>query len=122
MVEVADVGGIVFAGAYLLTAPVVLIDGPQPGPADALWWLGLGAAYNRGRRLGGYVDESIDIYQEARRQQNTKKPIEELKWTPNTSKKLTTPSQLERPALRSGLWIVNHHAKKKKRTLKGLYA
>lgn len=121
MGDFADAGGVVFAGAYLLTAPVVLVDGPQPGPADAAWLYGLAAAYNRGRRVGGYVDDAIDMYQEAKRQEKTKKPIEELKWTPNTQKKLMTPSQLERPALHSGLWIVKHHAKKKNRTLKGLY-
>ena len=122
MVDFADVGGVVFAGAYLFTAPVVLADGPQPGPVDAMWLYGLAASYNRGRRVGGYVDDAVDIYQEARRQQNTKKPIEELKWTPNTQKILKIPSQLERPALHSGLWSVRHHAKKKNRTLKGLYA
>ena len=122
MVDFADAGGVVFAGAYLLTAPVVLVDGPQPGPADAAWLFGLAAAYNRGRRMGGYVDDAIDVYQEAiRQQEKTTKPIEELKWTPNIQKKLMTPSQLERPALHSGLWIVRHHAKKKNRTLKGLY-
>jgi len=123
MVDFADAGGVLFAGAYLLTAPVVLVDGPQPGPVDAAWLFGLASAYNRGRRMGGYVDDAIDVYQESQRQQEkTTKPIEEVKWTPNTQKKLMMPSQLERPALHSGLWIVKLHAKKKTRTLKGLYA
>jgi len=124
MVDAADVGGVVFAGAYLLTAPIVLVDGPQPGPVDAMWLFGLAAAYNRGRRYGGYVDEGIDMLQAAfESESNTdKKSIEELKWNPNTPKKLMKPSQLEQPVLHSGLWIVKKLDKKKKRTLKGLYA
>ena len=114
MVDFADAGGVVFAGAYLLTAPVVLADGPQPGPVDAMWLYGLAAAYNRGRRIGGYVDDAIDVYQESQRQQEkTTKPIEELKWTPNIQKKLMTPSQLERPALHSGLWIEKKSERRK---------
>lgn len=118
MVTFADAGGLLFGGAYLITAPVVLVDGPQPGPADAMWLFGLAAAYNRGRRLGGYVDEGIDFIQDHNK---PKKSIEELKWTPK-KQQLQTPQPLERPALHNGLWIVRQHARKKKRTLRGLYA
>ena len=120
MVDAADVGGVVFAGAYLFTAPVVLADGPQPGPVDAMWLYGLAAAYNRGRRYGSYVDDAIDYYQENNSKKN-KKSIGELKWTPKIQQ-LQKTSKLEQPALHSGLWIVRQHAKKKKRTLRGLYA
>ena len=115
----ADAGGLLFAGSYLVTAPVVLVDGPQPGPADAMWLFGLGAAYTRGRRLGGYIDQGIDVMQNMPKK--SKKSIEELKWTPK-KQQLQTPQPLERPALHSGLWHVRMHAKKKKRTLRGLYA
>jgi hypothetical protein len=123
MDDFADVGGVVFAGAYLFTVPIVLVDGPQPGPVDAAWLFGLAAAYNRGRRMGGYLDDFIVQFKEAERQQATKQQnqLRNEKWTTNTNKQLMTPSQLERPALHSGLWSVKHHAKKKKRTLKGLY-
>lgn len=119
MVKFADAGGFLFAGAYLITTPVVLVDGPQPGPVDAMWLFGLGAAYNRGRKIGRHVDRGIDYYQNHNEKQ--KKSIEELKWTPK-KQQLQTPQLLERPASLSGLWIVRQHAKKKKRTLRGLYA
>lgn len=122
MVDAADVGGIVFAGAYLLTAPVVLIDGPQPGPVDVAWMYGLARAYNIGRRLGGYADEAIDIFQATKEQAKPKKSIEELKWTPKQNQNLWKKNKLERSALHNGLWIVRRYEKKKKATSKGLYA
>lgn len=121
MVTFADVGGITFAGAYLLTSPVVLADGPQPGPVDAMWLFGLAKAYNTGRRFGGRLDNAIAVLEASKEQAKPKKSIEELKWTPKQQNLLKT-SKLEQPALHSGLWIVRRHAKKKKATLKGLYA
>lgn len=120
MVDFADVGGVVFAGAYLITVPVVLADGPQPGPVDAMWLLGLGRAYNTGRRMGSYMDDFIDLTSNSNKQKPNKS-IEELKWTP-TQNKLAKPQPLELQNLPSGSWIVSQYAKKKKRTSKGLYA
>ena len=121
MVEFADVGGIAFAGAYLITAPVVLADGPQPGPVDAMWLFGLARAYNTGRRMGGYLDSALDIVTEQKPKAKPKKSIEELKWTP-IQNKLTKPQPLELQNLPSGSWIASQYAKKKKATSKGLYA
>ncbi len=121
MVDFADVGGVVFAGAYLITAPIVLADGPQPGPVDAMWLFGLSRAYNTGRRMGGYLDNTLDIYSDLQSKEKPKKSIEELKLTP-TQNKLTKPQPLELQNLPSGSWIVNQYAKKKKRTSRGLYA
>lgn len=122
MVDLADVGGVVFAGAYLLTAPVVVLDGPQPGPVDVAWIYGLARAYNTGRRLGGYVDNTLDIYQASQEKAKPKKSIEELKWTAKQNQNLWKKNKLEQPALHSGLWIVRRFEKKKKATLRGLYA
>lgn len=122
MVDFADAGGVVFAGAYLLTAPVVVLDGPQPGPVDVAWLFGLARAYNTGRRMGGYLDEAIDRYQTVKEEAKPKKSIEELKWTTKQNQQLTKTSKLERPALHNGLWIVRRYEKKKKATLRGLYA
>lgn len=121
MVDFADVGGVVFAGAYLLTAPVVLADGPQPGPVDAAWLFGLARAYNTGRRMGARVDDAIDIVQASKEKAKPKKSIEELKWTQKQNQNLWKKSNLEQPALHSGLWIVRRYEKKKKATSKGWY-
>jgi len=121
MVTFADVGGITFAGAYLLTSPVVLADGPQPGPVDAMWLFGLAKAYNTGRRLGARVDYAIEALETIKAKPKQNKSIEELKWTPKQQNLLKT-SKLEQPALHSGSWIVRQHAKKKRATSKGLYA
>ena len=122
MVDFADVGGVVFAGAYLLTAPVVVVDGPQPGPVDVAWLYGLARAYNTGRRMGGYFDDAYERLTAVEEQAKPKKSIEELKWTSKQNQQLTKKSKLERPALHNGLWIVRQYERKKKATSKGLYA
>jgi len=57
------VGGLVAAGLYTLTYPVVWLDGPLP-LIDAAWFLGLGAATFRGANLGGRAGRALDQFEE----------------------------------------------------------
>lgn len=55
----AVIGGIIAAGLYLPTLPVVFIDGPIP-VVDAGWLLGLGWATTRGAALGSKYGRIAD--------------------------------------------------------------
>ena len=52
-------GGVVAAGIYVFTYPIVWIDGPLPF-VDSAWLLGLGAVTYRGARIGGSYGRALD--------------------------------------------------------------
>ncbi len=50
------------ATVWLASSPVILADGPQPGPVDAAWYYANIRNTNRLRKEGGRLGEQLDDY------------------------------------------------------------
>jgi len=62
--EIFALGGAALTGgAYMLTYPIVYLDGPLP-IVDSLWLAGLALAMQRGFRMGSRIGRGLDVIEE----------------------------------------------------------